>query len=863
MKWRQIAGKGSRFLPAMLIYLLLTLALTYPLPLKMFSTLAGFEARDNFQWVWFLWWSKKAWVDVGTSPANLTFLYHPVGAYHPQLAMEAYTALFGLPFTLSFGPLFAYNIQILLSFFLSGAAMYLLGYCMTGDKKAAFIGGLIFAFYPSKTGHAEAGQFAQVMVYFYPLYAISLWLLLARPGLKRGVLCGSFLGLSLLLSLIHAAYFVIPFTLLFLLYSFVASRQELVSPHLWRGFALALIVAIVLSLPFLGPFLMDYLGGRLNYLSWEGGTIWYSLDLLTFFFPSPYHPLLQGLPAFRELISKITPRLSEHEGYLGFIAIFLAGYALFRSRRPGKWFWLLLSLGAALFSLGPFLKVYGELARYSMEGVESHIVLPYALVKELPLYKWGRTPGRLNDLTLFGLAALACLGGERILKSFKGRGTRLAILTGLAGLLLLEYIAIFPFPTGGQKIPAFYADIAGEREDYAILDLPLESRDTRGVRNRALYYQMFHNHKIVNAYVYRYPFGAWKLIEFLSALAYPLPAKDIVDLPPGLERLRALRALGIKYAVVHKDRMLTAKAYDSLHSSLGQPFYEDEQIAAFALPEARDMEVKELALLNEGDNWYSLEVIDGKPTRWMSNDALAWFYEAEPSRKRLIFTTLAWGQPKLEVFINEQLVEKYWISGKQTLVTPPVNLQRGVNKVRFYFPDRCLPPPKKRGAMAEEATEPCINAWFQEIRFLPAEAKEVQHPFEINLGGEITFLGYDLRPKKLKPGEEMVLILYWRAEKQVENNYVVFIHVVDGEGRKVSQGDGPPLEGVYPTSWWQLGEVVGDRHAFTIPSDLQAGEYELKIGLYRLDTMERLAVAGDATGEAAISLGTVMVESGD
>ena len=66
--------------------------------------MAGAEARDNFQWIWFLWWGKKAWLDLGTSVTNLKTLYYPTGAYHPLLAAEPYVQLLALPLVSLFGP---------------------------------------------------------------------------------------------------------------------------------------------------------------------------------------------------------------------------------------------------------------------------------------------------------------------------------------------------------------------------------------------------------------------------------------------------------------------------------------------------------------------------------------------------------------------------------------------------------------------------------------------------------------------------------------------------------------------------------------------------------------------------------------
>jgi hypothetical protein len=93
-------------------------------------------------------------------------------------------------------------------------------------------------------------------------------------------------------------------------------------------------------------------------------------------------------------------------------------------------------------------------------------------------------------------------------------------------------------------------------------------------------------------------------------------------------------------------------------------------------------------------------------------------------------------------------------------------------------------------------------------------------------------------------------------------DYTVFVHLLDADGRQVAQADGPPQSGQYPTSWWGAGEVVADRHRLPneVIANLPPGSYTLSVGLYNLDTGERLAVwAGDVPQGDQIGLGPVSV----
>lgn len=91
------------------------------------------------------------------------------------------------------------------------------------------------------------------------------------------------------------------------------------------------------------------------------------------------------------------------------------------------------------------------------------------------------------------------------------------------------------------------------------------------------------------------------------------------------------------------------------------------------------------------------------------------------------------------------------------------------------------------------------------------------------------------------------LTLQWWVAEPVSRDYTVFIHLQDQSGALAATFDGPPKAGWYPTSWWTAGELVTDRHTFTLPPDLPPGVYDLLVGLYDPQTDERLGKAHHLT----------------
>jgi 4-amino-4-deoxy-L-arabinose transferase-like glycosyltransferase len=80
--------------------------------------------------------------------------------------------------------------------------------------------------------------------------------------------------------------------------------------------------------------------------------------------------------------------------------------------------------------------------------------------------------------------------------------------------------------------------------------------------------------------------------------------------------------------------------------------------------------------------------------------------------------------------------------------------------------------------------------------------------------------------------------LWWQAQQEIADSFTIFVHLIDEEGRLVSQSDKIPANGSSPTSIWQPGDVIRDEHRLgPFPA---AGS--LLIGAYEPNTGERLPV---------------------
>lgn len=113
---------------------------------------------------------------------------------------------------------------------------------------------------------------------------------------------------------------------------------------------------------------------------------------------------------------------------------------------------------------------------------------------------------------------------------------------------------------------------------------------------------------------------------------------------------------------------------------------------------------------------------------------------------------------------------------------------------------------------------------------------------DVRLGDHIHLRGYRLSPPLPTVGDTLGVTLLWQSDGRLDEEYHVFVHLLDMEGRMVAQHDGLPVYGERPTwSWWP-DEVIEDEHVITLENTPAGGTLTLSVGLYDYVTGARLPV---------------------
>ncbi len=128
----------------------------------------------------------------------------------------------------------------------------------------------------------------------------------------------------------------------------------------------------------------------------------------------------------------------------------------------------------------------------------------------------------------------------------------------------------------------------------------------------------------------------------------------------------------------------------------------------------------------------------------------------------------------------------------------------------------------------------------------PREEIARAKPVNANFARLITLIGYSINGTA-RAGDAVTLTLYWRGDHKMDEDYTVFVHLLDSSGAVRAQADAQPRGGNYPTSIWDVGEIVRDEYILQLPADLARSDYRVSLGLYQYPTLARLLMS-DAVG---------------
>ncbi|HVP62502.1 MAG TPA: hypothetical protein VMT11_18235 [Myxococcaceae bacterium] len=108
------------------------------------------------------------------------------------------------------------------------------------------------------------------------------------------------------------------------------------------------------------------------------------------------------------------------------------------------------------------------------------------------------------------------------------------------------------------------------------------------------------------------------------------------------------------------------------------------------------------------------------------------------------------------------------------------------------------------------------------------------------LGDLAELVGATFAPPSVSSGDATRVVLVFRGIKPTTEDWQVFVHLEDAEGRGERLNADHPLRA--PTSTWKAGEVVQDEFVLTLPPGWKSRAVNVFVGLWLPSTNARMKV---------------------
>ncbi|MBN1681253.1 MAG: hypothetical protein JW966_13280 [Anaerolineae bacterium] len=838
-----------------IVYTLAAGVITWPLLRDITTHAAGAGYGDSTVAIRHAWWAREALLD-GKNPFEHPLLVYPDGfTSWLQLGQPVQYVLVGSLGVL-FSPVVAFNVVMLLALVLDGVAAYILGMRLSDRRPlAALLGGLVFMAFPAMQGHLNAGHIGIVLLWPLPLLALCLWRVVYDGAGWRSVVWGGvWFALTALGNVSLTAYTLFPLILFAGLYGLLWERARLFPRDVplrdrpWIKVGGMIALGLLFVAPFYAPLATGAGQDELSNVT-ETGRVTFSADALAFVTPSPFG-FWDEIGATNDIMRDVLGTNSaEGAAYLGAVAVILAAIAL--ARRRAARLWLVVALGAMLFSLGPLLKWRDAPVELRFEDVESYVTLPWAAFQRLPGFETTRTPGRFNLVTGLALSALTSTGAAVLLGWLRRRAVRVGLAALLGVVIVLEYQLFWPCMTMDARQPDYFEQLARADDVRAVLTVP--AGDLLATKT-AMLQQTVHGKPMIAGHTLRRTPQDPAVLAILGLAA----GADSPDGVPAIPRAFVpylLSSAGVDRVIVERPYVPDANATVArLTAIFGEPEYGDETITVFVVPRVPDPPPDlSLVVAASADGW-SMPVDTGAFWGAFLADEGAWYlYTPREQYGDLVFRAAAYRVPRrIGVWLDGHLIDVLTV--REDTIRLPLWLDAGYHTLRFEARDGCTDYPFDllcwNAASVSPAcgtTDPpaCISVLVGPPTWEPAGS--LPTPLNVQLDGGLQLRAYTV--DVLDDIRAVDVRLFWESDRPLPGDYALFVHLTDPDsGEPRAQYDGFPalMTGKWPSNTrWQSNARI------TLPDDLPAGTYTLSAGWFRPSDGVRLGVRGDHPGASA------------
>ncbi|MCL5412882.1 MAG: hypothetical protein M1569_00565 [Candidatus Marsarchaeota archaeon] len=588
-------------------YLIIALVMYWTVTLNITTRVVnGFG--DVHQSLFNLWWVPYSMFVLHQSPYFTSLLYYPIGANLATQTLSPIAAILITPIY-DLSPALGYNVLFFAGFALSGLFMFLLAKYLTKNNYASFIAGLIFAFSPAHIAQAIA-HLDWTMVEFIPAFILLYLLALREKNLKYAALAALSFVLLTFMGDIEQGLMTFFAAIILTILLVITERKEMLKISTLKSLAVIIVLVLLFASPIIAmllPYVNSGAFAAAQQNSFVTSNMEWSDNLLSFFLPSHYNGIFQGLASSYSYIYQLTYKgiqyninVGERVSYLGYSVLFLAAVGVYfdykNNRLRNLAIWLAIFIIFAWLAIGPYLQIGNTVT--GIPGI-------YVLYRSVPLLNIIREPGRMDFIATIALAIMAAFGFAHLIQK-KDRKTAYKYLAVFTLIILIEYNGMpltNPYisnSTTSAAVPKAYNEIGAIPGNFSVLILPALSNPSstpNQFTGTATYYASILKKPIIGGYTSRenatqslavtsVPLTLSALyLESGYGLVYPSPIlenySNVTLLWLANYNTRFISVIRPAYNTTEQEQLLSYLA-----SVFGQPAYMSNTTAVFSTQQA-------------------------------------------------------------------------------------------------------------------------------------------------------------------------------------------------------------------------------------------------------------------------------------
>ncbi|MBD3391702.1 MAG: hypothetical protein GF418_06550 [Chitinivibrionales bacterium] len=548
-------------------YTVITFVFFLPAVMHLTDRIFGADTHC-LDWSWNFWYFKRALFETGIRLYRTDLLFWPQGAdlYFHTFSLVNCVLYVALSPVMS--PATAYNVLMLATFVVAAYGTYRLCVYVIGDRRAAFVSGMLYSFSAYHLIHAYYHMNTS-SIQWLPFLVLFFLRTLRERGAGNPMLAAVFFVLNAL-----SCWYYLVFSLFLLPLLWIFARWKspswFTTGHPKRTatfFALSLVPMLVLAL----PVLLQYRGD--GYMVENDVSLWYSADIFSYVLPSPWARLL---PRWLRRLPSSCGMLGEQILTPGYVAWGLVIFLFWKGRRTHQAVWIWPAVFFGVLSLGPFLRVCGkwyitwtdwepiriasDFLRDATGGLFGFdfrryaLPLPGLLVGRMPVLDVIRVPGRYGLVVILCMSVMAGMGLVRLngflRMRFAGRRWLPSTVAALCCMFIFVEQWTYPFPSQDTNVPAVYQKIAADPNDVAVFEVPSEHWETQA---RYIHFQTAHGKKIAKGIVSRQSPSQQRFLETDTLALLLRGERPLPDTCLNRRTVSRFANTGYRYIVVHWD----------------------------------------------------------------------------------------------------------------------------------------------------------------------------------------------------------------------------------------------------------------------------------------------------------------------